>query len=41
MNLRYLGDALDYWKGSVFFRLQERGILKDFSVDPMLTDLED
>lgn len=41
MNLRYLGDALDYWKGSVFFRLQERGILKDFSVDPMLTDPED
>ncbi len=40
MNLRYLGDALDYWKGSLFLRLQEAGILKDFSVDPMLTDPE-
>lgn len=38
MNLRFLGDALDYWKGSIFLRLQNRGILKDFLVDPMLTD---
>ena len=41
MNLRFLGDALDYWKGSVFLRLQNGGILKDFSVDPMLTDSGD
>jgi len=41
MNLRFLGDALDYWKGSVFLRLQKGGTLKDFSVDPMLTDPED
>ena len=41
MNLRFLGDALDYWKGSLFLRLQKGGILKDFSVDPMLTDPED
>lgn len=41
MNLEFLGDALDYWKGSVFLRLQKGGILKDFSVDPMLTDPED
>ena len=41
MNLRFLGDALDYWKGSLFLRLQKGGILKDFSVDPMLTDAED
>ena len=41
MNLRFLGDALDYWKGSVFLRLQKGGILMDFSVDPMLTDPED
>ena len=40
MNLRYLGDALDYWKGSLFLHLQEAGILKDFSVDLMLTDPE-
>lgn len=38
MNLKFLGDALDYWKGSVFLRLKNGGILKDFSVDPMLTD---
>ena len=41
MKLRFLGDALDYWKGSLFLRLQNRGILKDFLVDPMLTDPED
>jgi hypothetical protein len=41
VNLRFLGDALDYWKGSVFLRLQNRGVLKDFLVDPMLTDPED
>lgn len=38
MNLRFLGDALDYWKGSLFLRLQKGGILEDFSIDPMLTD---
>jgi len=41
MNLEFLGDALDYWKGSIFLRLQKGGILKDFLVDPMLTDPED
>ena len=41
MNLRFLGDAFDYWKGSIFLRLQKGRILKDFSVDPMLTDPED
>ena len=40
MNLRFLGDALDYWKGSLFVRLQKAGILEDLSVDPMLTDPE-
>ena len=40
MNLGFLGDALDYWKGSLFFRLQREGILIDFLVDPMLTDPE-
>jgi len=38
MNLKFLGDALDYWKGSMFLRLQNGGVLEDFSVDPMLTD---
>jgi hypothetical protein len=40
MNLRYLGDALDYWKGSLFFRLQAAGVFEDLSIDPMLTDQE-
>jgi len=38
MQLRFLGDAFDYWKGSLFCRLQGEGILVDFVVDPMLTD---
>jgi hypothetical protein len=41
VNLEFLGDALDYWKGSIFLRLQKGGLLKDFSADPMLTDPED
>jgi len=40
MKLEFLGDALDYWKGCLFFRLQREGILIDFLVDPMLTDPE-
>lgn len=38
MNLEYLGDALDHWKGSIFARLQKEGVLKDFAADPMSTD---
>jgi hypothetical protein len=38
MNLQFLGDAFDYWKGSVFLRLQKEGVLNNFAVDPMLTD---
>lgn len=41
MKIKFLGDALDYWKGSIFSRLQKGGILRDFAVDPMLTDAED
>ena len=41
MNMQFLGDALDHWKGSIFSRLQKAGLLEDFSVDPMLTDAED
>jgi len=41
MNLNYLGDSMDFWKGAVFVRLQEGGILEDFAVDPMLTDAKD
>jgi len=38
MNLRYLGDALDHWKGSLFSILAERELLNDLAVDPMATD---
>jgi len=38
MNLAYLGDALDHWKGSVFEFLVSKSLLRDFKVDPMATD---
>jgi hypothetical protein len=40
MNLDYLGDALDHWKGSLFEYLQGESLLRDFAVDPMATDRE-
>ncbi len=40
MNLKYLGDALDHWKGALFGKLQESGLLRRFAVDLMATDLE-
>jgi len=40
VNLEYLGDALDHWKGSLFDYLQARANLRDFAVDPMATDRE-
>lgn len=39
MRLQWIGDALDHWKGSLLETLQTRGILEDFCVDPMATDL--
>ena len=38
MNLQYLGDALDHWKGSIFEALQAGQVLRDFLVEPMATD---
>lgn len=38
MNLEYLGDALDHWKGSLFEYLLSEGALRHFMVDPMATD---
>ena len=38
MNLDYLGDALDHWKGSVFAFLQGEGALRNLAVDAMATD---
>lgn len=38
MNLQFLGDALDHWKGSVFEQLQQAKQLIDFRVDAMASD---
>jgi hypothetical protein len=38
MNRRYLGDAFDHWKGSVFEFLQRDKVLRNFLVDPMAPD---
>lgn len=38
MNLEFLGDALDHWKGSLFESLKRSDILRDFAVDPMAID---
>jgi hypothetical protein len=40
MNLRFLGDALDHWKGSVFEGLQSSNVLEDFRVDAMDSDID-
>lgn len=40
MNLRYLGDALDHWKGSLLESLQEEGLLRNLHVDAMASDKE-
>ena len=39
LNLKFLGDALDHWKGSLFESLQAARILQGFAVDPMASDL--
>jgi hypothetical protein len=39
LNLKYLGDALDHWKGSLFEYLANAGVLREFAVDPMASDL--
>lgn len=41
MNLRYIGDALDHWKGSLFERLQAARLLREFAVDALASDAED
>src|ERR1700688_2197719 len=40
MNLRYLGDALDHWKGSLFEYLQNATLLRELAVDAMAGDAE-
>lgn len=39
MNLAFLGDALDHWKGSLFESLDRAGVIHNFAVDPMASDL--
>lgn len=38
MNLDFLGDALDHWKGGIFRWLKDWGILYDLKCDLMATD---
>ena len=38
MNLAYLGDVLDHWKGSLFEFLKAERLLRDLAVDPMAND---
>jgi len=38
VNLRFLGDVHDHWKGSMIDLLLRNNLLEKFKVDPMLTD---
>jgi len=38
VNLRFLGDAFDHWKGSLFECLTREGSIQDFAVEPMFSD---
>lgn len=40
MNSKFLGDAFDHWKGSLIQRLLSEGLLENFSVEPMITDVK-
>ena len=40
MKLKFLGDALDHWKGSIFEALQSSNILENFLVDGMISDID-
>jgi hypothetical protein len=41
MNLLYLGDALDHWKGSLLERLQQARLLTNLAADAMASDALD
>lgn len=38
MNLRFLGDALDYWKGAILSDLRSEKLLTNLRVDAMASD---
>lgn len=40
LNLKYLGDALDHWKGSLFESLLHGRLLNGFCVDAMASDTD-
>lgn len=39
MNSKYLGDALDHWKGSLIEYLSDEALVNNLVVEPMITDL--
>lgn len=39
MNLAFLGDALDHWKGSLFESMRNAEIVQDLAIEPMASDL--
>lgn len=41
MNLHFLGDALDHWKGSLLRPLRSEGLLTGLAADPMASDAPD
>ena len=38
MNSKYLGDALDHWKGSLISALSQKKLIRNIVVEPMITD---
>jgi hypothetical protein len=40
LNIKFLGDAFDHWKGSVLGELATKGLLVDLVVEPMITDMD-
>jgi hypothetical protein len=38
VNSKFLGDALDHWKGSLIQFLSDKKLIKDLVVEPMITD---
>jgi len=41
LNLKFLGDALDHWKGSLFAALQRAQVVQNFLVEPVFSDSDD
>ncbi|MDR7419361.1 MAG: hypothetical protein QN178_10680 [Armatimonadota bacterium] len=41
MNLQFLGDALDHWKGSLLESLQQARVVRNLAADPMASDQHD